>query len=292
MAEPLCKCKVCNNDLNAHNDVALSCDTCNLWHCYTCMNVDQQIFEALEGKDTSMIKFSCGTCLAVSYPINIAKSIEVVRKDMSELAKKLDTFKDVSLTKVEESIEILKVQKQEATDSWANIVRLNLESTRQLSEVRDSVKVCGKGQIEIEEKEKSIVIFHMAENNKENRIERQNEDLSLLKDFMEVGLCIPAQDIQSCFRLGRFEADKVRPIKITFSHKSSQIKVLDNLSALSRAEEKFKKVSVSIDRDAHERAELQTLVKRAKEQTLASADTRYVVRGTFKPYIHEFAKNT
>ena len=36
-------CKVWNNDLTINQKVALLCDSCNNWHCFSCMGVAKDV---------------------------------------------------------------------------------------------------------------------------------------------------------------------------------------------------------------------------------------------------------
>ena len=90
------------------------------------------------------------------------------------------------------------------------------------------------------------------------------------------------------YRIGRYEENKSRPIKILFNNKTDQTRVLRNLGNLKQAE---KKVFVSMDRNEKQRKEIKKLVQEAKEKSDASEDKFYLVRGSpFKPLIVEIEK--
>ena len=65
-------CKVCNNDLTVNQKVALLFDSCNKWHCFSCMGVTKRCFDVLNNSklDTSMVKVVCKQCLKDSCPIS------------------------------------------------------------------------------------------------------------------------------------------------------------------------------------------------------------------------------
>lgn len=292
-----CLCKVCDNDLVAKKNVALLCDSCNSWFCYTCMGVAKKIFDVLNHKntDTSMIKVSCKECMKTACHVNLSNSLEVMKKGISDQLKNLsgqiDALKTESMTKVEESIQLIKVQNTEAKSSWANVVSMGLESSQSIKAVQEAVKISGKEHIECEEREKSILLFHVPESKSENSIQQKKDDLIFAEKFIGEGLNLTAQPIQSHFRIGRFEQGKTRPIKVIFCHKSGQVKVIENLSALRNAHDDYNKVSVCIDRNVEQRNIVKELVKKAKEQTDNSNTKKYVVRGHFRPYIHELNKS-
>ncbi len=292
-----CLCKACGEDLVKHNNLALSCDACNSWFCYTCMGVAKKIFDALNQKyDTTMVKVLCKECVIATCPINIGKSFNEMKKDVSdkitELANQITVLKTDSLLKVEESIEIMKAQTKEAKSSWANIVAMGLESSQSIRAVQDAVKLSSQEHLKCEERVRSVVMFRIPESNKDNHIDRNKDDVEFVNTFMDQGLKIQKEPIQSIYRLGRYEADKSRPVKVIFCQKAGQVKIMENLSSLSNAEESFKKLSITIDRSIEERQVIKDMIQKAKAQTENSVDKKYVVKGTFKPYIQELNKLT
>ena len=97
------------------------------------------------------------------------------------------------------------------------------------------------------------MMFKKAESKAPNEKERLQEDLDFINDFVKEGLHIQTTDIESVDRIGRYEENKSRPIKILFNNGSDQTRVLINLGNLKQAEKKFKEVFVSMDRNEKER---------------------------------------
>ena len=107
------------------------------------------------------------------------------------------------------------------------------------------------------------------------------------------GLHIQATTIESVDRIGRYEENKCQPIKVLFNSKTDQTRVLSIIGNLKQAEQKFKHVFVSMDRNKKQREEIKKLVQEAKEKSEASEDTFYLVRGSpFKPLIVEIEKKS
>ena len=59
--------------------------------------------------------------------------------------------------------------------------------------------------------------------------------------------------IESVDRIGRYEENKSRPIKVLFNNKTDQTRVPSNLANLKQAEQKFKQIFVSMDRNEKQR---------------------------------------
>ena len=290
MTEAGDKCKVCNHDLEQHPEVALSCDTCNSWHCFTCMGVASEICKSLEGRDTSMIKFISKLCIGKSFPINVCKSMSEMKQEISDLSENIKAFKLETLNKAEESITAINTHKAAAKMSWSNIVSMGLESSKAIVCVQDTIKASAKTQIEGLEKDRSIIMFRLPESTKENNADRKKEDNGYIEKFITKGLNIQAQPVENSYRLGIYDANKCRPIKIVFTQKAGQVKIIENLSALTNADPEYQRVNISLDRDENERQVVRDMITQAKQQTEASATKKYVVRGLAKPYIHELAK--
>ena len=134
-------------------------------------------------------------------------------------------------------------------------------------------------------------MFNKKESNKSTSREKFSDDRDFVKEFISEGLHLPQQDIQSFVRLGRYDASKrPRPLKIVFQNKSSQFNVMNNLSILKEAEDKYKSIAISYDRTIQERELFRKKVQEAKVLQEKNADKRYVVNGAYNPYIKELTR--
>ena len=214
-----------------------------------------------------------------------------MKKEISVLSENIKDFKSESLKKAEESIKVINTHKAAAETSWSNIVSMGLESSKAIVNVQDTIKASAKTQLEGLEKDRSIIMFRLPESNKDNNADRKKDDLAFIENFITKGLTIQVQPIENVYRLGIYDANKCRPIKVVFTQKAGQVKVIENLSALRNAEPEYQRVNISIDRDENERKVVRELIAQAKQQTEASVNNkRYVVRGITKPYILEINK--
>lgn len=167
------------------------------------------------------------------------------------------------------------------------MVKQTTESKDEIIKVQTAVKESAKLHTEHEERDRSIIMFNCKESTEKFHAKRSEKDLEFVKDFIDNGLNISPQEIQSCFRLGFYKDNAKRPLKITFVHKSNQVKVMEHLFRLRNSEQIYKDISVCIDKTKSEREALKSLIKEAEQRTINSTDKRYVVRGTYNPYIAE-----
>lgn len=272
-------------------EIAIHCDAGDHWFCYKCIGMSKRLFDAIISEDTPMLFVSCKDCRASSFPMAALKKSSAIEFDemkqkIEVISKKLDSLKNME-DKVKESFQIIKKHSETSKVNYAEMVKRSVESSEQIVMVKEAVKESAKDHVELEERERSIVIFKRKESKEATGVKRAQEDECFIKDLIDKGLGISSQDIQSSFRLGIFRDNIVRPIKVIFAHKQSQVKVLEHLYRLRDAEADYKAVSVSIDRNLSQREELKKLIKEAEDKSRASEDKRYVVRGTYKPYIIE-----
>ena len=76
------------------------------------------------------------------------------------------------------------------------------------------------------------MLFNKDESKAENSKARSNEELEFVKTFIEEGLKITAVEIENTDRIGRFDPNKKRPIRVKFTNRADQQKVLHNLGNL------------------------------------------------------------
>ena len=169
------------------------------------MGVAKRCFDVLNDSklDTSMVKVVCKQCLKDSCPLQINKHLIEIKRDIT---KKIEDLCDKIITSVEkqdESIQIVKQHNAEAKTSWANAVKMGLESTNSIKAVQAAVKVSCTKTLEIEEKDRSIIMFNHPESTKTNSVERkmtlnlfigssiraykfQNNQFSLVSDLVDI----------------------------------------------------------------------------------------------------------
>ena len=69
---------------------------------------------------------------------------------------------------------------------------------------------------------------------------RLKEDLDFINDFVKESLRIQTTAIELVNRIGRYDENKSRPIKILFNNRSDETRVLRNLGNMKQADQQFK----------------------------------------------------
>ena len=93
---------------------------------------------------------------------------------------------------------------------------MGLESPNSIKAVQAAVKASCTKTLEIDEKDRRIIMFNHPESTKTNSVERKKDDIEFVHRFINQVLQISEQPVQSCFGLGQYTKNKVRPNKTIF----------------------------------------------------------------------------
>ena len=114
---------------------------------------------------------------------------------------------------------------------------------------------------------KCVVLFGLKEEKIVNRTEREKEERKSLDEIISM---VTEDDqavgaVEEYFRIGSFEENKDRPVRVKFATQAMAETVLNGAWRLSGSE-KYKRVWINRDMDRQEREELKELVKEAKQK--------------------------
>ena len=206
-------------------------------------------------------------CYAESEDVQAMK-IEII-KAINSNSMEIKTHMD---NKAAENFNELKNHSIKQKESFADIIKKHKPPSIEtinigVKKVLDSIAVATKEQ---EHRDQCIMLFNKEESKAENSKGRSKEELDFVKDFIKEGLKITAVEIETTNRIGRFDPNKQRPIRVKFTNRTDQQKVLLN---------------------QHQREEMKNMLQEAKEKSDASEDKFYLMRGSpFKPQIVEVPK--
>lgn len=186
-------------------------------------------------------------------------------------------------------------QKQmESDDSlWSTIVGKHVEKKivtvkEEMHEVQRSVLEAKEHIDEEKEKDKrrnNIIIYRMQEGTAAGFEARRKEDLGFCQELIKDVLEIECQDdaILNIVRLGKKDTARARPLLVIFKDFGIKNEVMEALSKLSEAEDKFRLISVSHDLTQKEREECKELVDEARHRQEQDNSGEWVYRVRGKP---------
>lgn len=313
----LCPGNDCNKNLKLVSNKSIKCSLCDKWYCEKCSMCQKNVFNAItlansKKEDVSMILYVCPNCKSLTEGIeNIGTNINELKTSIEEkisaLTDKIITSQNELIMHVDtKSDEITGEIKQEVITqkkSFSEVVKNTTSATLEgkgisnfkIDEVK---KIVDQSTVEAKRQEvrdRSFIIFYHEEEKMEDGKQRKENDLKFVEKFVEEGLNITSVNIEECIRLGNFnpDASNPRPLKVTLTSRSEQLKVINNLSNLKQCDNNlYKKVLVRIDRNFQQRKEAQDLLEEAKEKNKGLTDTKWVLRGNpFKPVLKEIKVN-
>ena len=226
---------------------------------------------------------------------NIMKHSKKMNNDLqAELENRIKILDQRIATQAVVSRQILEEYHEESQKTWADIVKKQgetqtktISNSNQESEsfakiMQEALELSKKEQEIKEERERSIVIFRYRESSIQNRDDRLEEDLKFAKDLCKLGVRAGDIEITKTRRLGKYdkEAERPRPLKVTFETRDQQQKIISNLPNLREAEEAYRKVSINIDMTKQERDEVREKVNEAKRLSQENENKRFIVKGT------------
>lgn len=302
--------------LGEHKSVHWYCITCNenvasVLKMYTTLEQRQDKIEedfaklrteiseiASDAKQSSkkLKEISDGTLsdgLKKAINSQIERFANKIFQDITSLNGEVASIKAMNMatdTKLEMAIEAKLVDCVNKSPTWADAVARQVDNkfgamTQDLDNVQ---KVLGETKkMAEEEKDKenrscNIIIYRVEE--KGSKDERRGQDKKFCLELFKEGLDVEVKDdeIKSLFRLGKFDqnAQGPRPLLVQFRDKSVKNHIMESLSNLRNADDKYKNLSISHDLTKTERDECKNLVEQAKKkQSEEQGEYLYRVRG-------------
>ena len=205
--------------------------------------------------------------------------------DTEKIIKSMESFLDKKLvsidnrfTKIEASIKVnnsLCAQPSQETKSYANVLSKNIQPSvlsNVLTAVKNSEKV---EQTERQKRERNIIIYGP-------KLGDQESCESYVNDFLKVvGVSTVPKEI--C-RIGKSDANKIQPIKITLSNTEFKSQIMARLSNLKNAGDKYRTTSVRDDNTYEERQLIREYTEKARvmNENEKPTEFNYRVRGNPK----------
>ena len=147
----------------------------------------------------------------------------------------------------EESVDTVCTVKDEVATTYAQILKekdeIKNKKQNEVSkdikkEVKDIIRSNPKLIRETADMNKSIVIIGKKEDEIQNRITRDKAELSkIMKVMSKISEDITENDIEEYHRVGKYEAGKNRPIKVTFQSANKMEDIMKNAKNLKEEEE-------------------------------------------------------
>ena len=184
----------------------------------------------------------------------VKRNNEEVKKTVNLVQEKQDMWVKRN-EGAEQSLKVIMEQQQKEKEDIKDKIVSVIKEKKKL--VRDTV-----------DKVKCVVIFGLKEEIIVNALERERKEKEKIGKIIATVTGEEGQSVRSVeeyHRIGKFEEQKDRPVKIKFATQVQAEEVLNGAWKLAAVEE-FKKVWINKDLDEDERITLRELVKEAKQK--------------------------
>lgn len=273
------------------------------WYCGICepkvmhnVSVDKDVEQRCE----EFMKRITNSIKELEAKVTKQLQDKVSRKELLDLTTKIDLLE----TKLVKSVD-LKVE--EKTVSFRDIMKSQLEDEvkKNLDKTVKTEVDCKMGQVsndiegiqksltetksqldeerEREKRRNNIVIYRIPESSETKKEDRYKEDADFCNELIHKTLLVDCtdNDVKKFIRLGEKQEGRIRPLLIEFSNRLIKNLIMESLSKLKSADDKFKNIVVAHDLTQNEREACRELVAEAKrrEQNDNSGEYIFRVRG-------------
>ena len=220
----------------------------------------------------------------VEHTLKLAKLLKFSHELLKYAAADLDSLKceqlqnQARLIRVQEDLNVKKsaqlVSVEKTVDdklsTWSSVVAKNSEKKVIQKEMKKAVKLA----INEQDRERNVIMFNVQEREVNDNNEHHDGQLAF-KIMQRAGLL--EQDGQfHCERIGVAESSRTRPLKLTFSSKSTAFELLVKSKNL-KDDDQYGNIFIVPDRTREERVEHRKLVEQLKVKRAENPEKRFYI---------------
>ena len=186
--------------------------------------------------------------------MEVKKCKEEIQSTIKNVEKKQCQWEKVNEENEQSLMHIIEQQKKEKQEMESKIVSVIKEKKKM---VRDTV-----------DKVKCVILFGVKEENIVDRLERERKEKEKIRKIVTEGVEDEERamgQVEEFYRIGKFEENKDRPLKIKFATQIQAEEVINGAWKLASKVE-WKKVWINRDLDEEERVKQRELIGEAKEK--------------------------
>ena len=217
---------------------------------------------------SSMISFAQVFEENVSICKSAAEKIDELKSEQIELQKKLLKLQSDQMETVKTTV---KSELNHGLKSWSEVVKKNTTQVQNnlLTTTKKSVKQVIEKVNEEERRANNLMIYGLPE--------VDGEDIGTVADAVYESMSIPTPTTIDCYRVGKKQDGKTRPIRVECQNRGDVEFALVHSKRLKDSE-KHSKVYLSPDRSKEQRLAHSLLVKKIKDLISADPTRHYFIR--------------
>ena len=219
----------------------------------------------------------------ISFALNMSKLLKSSHELLKNSAADLDSLKceqlqnQSKLIQAQEELSVKKSAELEAVNntvdqkltSWASVVEKNSSKKVTQKEMKTAVKSAMKDR----DREYNVIMFNVEEQDEDNNSE--NCDAETAREIMNCA-GLESDEVFATERIGSFDNEKNRPLKVKFNYKSAAFDLLA-LSKNLKDDANYFNVFIVPDRSREERIEHRKLVEQLKLKRSQDPHKRFYI---------------
>jgi hypothetical protein len=182
------------------SDKIFPCDYCKSYTCVKCAGLTASEVACLRLKNSRKLIFLCDKCENGLWKV-------------PELIKEVHDLKE-AIKKIEK-----KLESAEATENDVKVVSNDFSPEQLVNEINERQK-----------RASNIIVFNVNESSKALRSDRISDDKNAISQILQdINVNVNNIDV---FRLGKFQQNKIRPMKVCFRTREEALQVLKNKKSI------------------------------------------------------------
>lgn len=251
--EEVKKCGSCNKTVAN----GIDCSACEQWYHWKCQKISEEKFVFLTHPDNADAHWFCSSCN--KYAPKIFKMFAAVHSRQDKIEEEVEKVKESVQEVRKELVELTqRVNEGNSKLGYAEAVKTHQFEEKLIIEkkVSEEVKMVMEEKVEIDRRKGNIIIWNVKESDVDDEREvGVSPDTEMAKEILRDGLRMDAErHIDEVGRIGRYQAGKMRPLRIKVKSEESKFEIFKRAKNL-KENESFKKVYITHDLTRKQQAE-------------------------------------
>ncbi len=268
-------------------DCALQCEICRQWFHIKCEEVTKQEYKMMQesnqpkqAKKHIKLHWFCATCNCQTVDFMTGLSIQQGRLDNIE--RRVEGIENDIKTN-NENVESLKERVNKIENNQGNLTKCDGDEGELHKILRKKLKEHSDEEREQNRRKNNIVVFNLPESDGGTPQDRMNRDLEAFNKLTKEGckMEVKKNEIEKCYRLGKVENNKTRPLLIKLKDEEKKKKLFLSLQTLREHKGKYENVKIGHDMTKTQREEHKAKIEEAKKMDEEEGSENYIhlVRG-------------
>ncbi|KAI3382084.1 hypothetical protein SNEBB_008569 [Seison nebaliae] len=207
-----------------------------------------------------------------------AEEARMQREERGErMREKEEKEKEEKEIRRREKEERAKQERKRGEEMMSNMNN-NIEKMEEtlVKKVAEQIKADTKEEEEKEKRKRNIVLYNVQESHKTEGEQRKKDDEKMCKELFDV-IDVQNAEIENCFRMGKKEEGRKRPLLVILKETKSKFEVLKNARNLRNANEELRMIGIMKDQTKKEMEESRK-VRNELRQRRDNGETDIVIK--------------